>query len=179
ARIDESVLRILAAKERLGLDRKRTVEPSGMDAVDRPEDVARALDVARRSITVLRNEGGVLPLRAEEPLRLLHLVLSSDARNDASAGIPENELQARRIPAQTIVLGPEVSADTAARIVASAGSFTHVLATAFVRVAAGKGNADMAESHARLLRDLQAAGRPVVLVSFRSPHLLPPAARPP
>src|SRR5262249_48782096 len=44
ARIEESVLRILAAKERLGLDRKRTVEASGMEAVDRPEDVERALD---------------------------------------------------------------------------------------------------------------------------------------
>ena len=48
-------------------------------AVARPEDVERALEIARRSITVVRNEGGVLPLRAEQPLRLLHLVLSSDA----------------------------------------------------------------------------------------------------
>jgi hypothetical protein len=143
-----------------------------MEAVDRPEDVARALDVARRSITVLRNEGGVLPLHADQPLRILHLVLSSDARNDAITGIPEAELAARRIPTQTFVLGPEVAPDTASRIVAAAPGFTHVIASAFVRVSAYKGNADMAESHARLLRDLQAAGRPVVLVSFGSPYLL-------
>jgi len=172
SRIDESVTRILEAKQRLALDRKRTVDPSAMDSVDRPEDVARATEVARQSITVLRNEGGVLPLHAEEPLRILHLVLSSDARNDAIVGIPEAELALRRIPVQTIVLGPEVAADTAAHIVASAPGFTHVLASAFVRVAAYKGNTDMAESHARLLRDLQAAGRPVVLVSFGSPYLL-------
>ena len=118
------------------------------------------------------NEGGVLPLHAEQPLRLLHLVLSSDARNDAIAGIPEAELAARRIPTQTFVLGPEVAPDTAARILAAAPGFTHVIASAFVRVSAYKGNADMAESHARLLRDLQAAGRPVVLLSFGSPYLL-------
>ena len=172
SRIDESVLRILQAKERLGLDRKRLVDTTAMEAVDRPEDVARALDVARRSITVLRNEGGVLPLMAERPLRILHLVLSSDARNDAIAGIPEAELALRRIPTQTFVLGPEVAADTAARIVAAVPGYTHVIASAFVRVSAYKGNADMAESHARLLRDLQAAGRPVVLLSFGSPYLL-------
>jgi beta-glucosidase-like glycosyl hydrolase/CubicO group peptidase (beta-lactamase class C family) len=172
SRIDESVARILAAKERLGLDRRRTVDASTLEAVDRPEDVARALDVARRSITVLRNEGGVLPLHAEQPLRILHLVLSSDARNDAIAGIPEGELAARRIVTQTTVLGPEVSADTAAALVAAAPGFTHVIASAFVRVSAYKGNADMAESHARLLRDLQAAGRPVILLSFGSPYLL-------
>lgn len=172
SRIDESVTRILEAKERLALDRKRTVDPGAMEAVDRPEDVARALDVARRSITVLRNEGNVLPLHAEQPLRILHLVLSSDARNDAIVGIPENELAARKISTQTVVLGPEVSPETAERIVASASGFTHVVASAFVRVAAYKGNADMAESHARLLRDLQATGKPVVLVSYGSPYLL-------
>jgi beta-N-acetylhexosaminidase len=172
SRIDESVTRILEAKERLALDRKRTVDPTAMESVDRPEDVAHALDVARRSITVLRNEGGVLPLHAEQPLRLLHLVLSSDARNDAIVGIPENELALRKIATQTVVLGPEVSPETAERIVASASGFTHVVASAFVRVAAYKGNADMAESHARLLRDLQATGKPVVLISFGSPYLL-------
>jgi len=172
ARIDESVTRILEAKERIGLDRKRLVDPSAMEAVDRPEDVAHALEVARRSITVLRNEGGVLPLHAEQPLRILHLVLSSDARNDAIAGIPEAELAARRIATQTYVLGPEVSPETASRILAAAPGFTHVIASAFVRVSAYKGNADMAEGHARLLRDLQAAGRPVVLISFGSPYLL-------
>ena len=172
SRIDESVMRILEAKERLGLDRKRLVDPTAMEAVDRPEDVARAIDVARRSITVLRNEGGVLPLHAEQPLRVLHLVLSSDARNDAITGLPEAELAARRIPVQTFVLGPEVAPDTASKILAAAPGFTHVLASAFVRVSAYKGNADMAESHARLLRDLQASGRPVVLVSFGSPYLL-------
>jgi beta-N-acetylhexosaminidase len=172
SRIDESVSRILEAKERLGLDRNRLVEASALEAVDRPEDVARSLDVARRSITVLRNESGVLPLRAERPLRILHLVLSSDARNDAIAGIPESELLARRIPTQTFVLGPDVSSDTVARLVASAPTFTHVLASAFVRVSGYKGTADMAESHGRLLRELQAAGRPVVLVSYGSPYLL-------
>jgi beta-N-acetylhexosaminidase len=172
SRVDESVARILAAKERLGLDRKRTVEPSALEAVARPEDVARALDVARRSITVLRNEGGVLPLRAEQPLRILHLVLSSDARNEYIMGIPEDELAARRIPTHTVSLGPEVSAETAAKLVAQAGGFTHVMASAFVRVSGYKGTADMAESHAKLLQALQATGRPVVLVSFGSPYLL-------
>src|SRR6185503_16605879 len=89
-------------------------------SVGRPEDVERALDIARRSITVVRNEGGVLPLHAEEPLRLLHLVMSSDARNDAIQGIPEDELEGLRVAAKTISLGPEVSDETAARILAQA-----------------------------------------------------------
>jgi beta-N-acetylhexosaminidase len=128
--------------------------------------------VARSSITVVRNEGQVLPLHAEDPLRLLHLVLSSDARNDAIQGIPEEELQDRRVTVRTLSLGPEVSDATAARIVAQAREFTHVLASCFVRVAASKGTADMSESHARLLQALRAAGPPLIVVSFGSPYLL-------
>ena len=172
-RIDVSVLRILQTKERLGLNKNRMVDPAAVSkSVGRPEDVERALEIARRSITVVRNEGGILPLHAEDPLRLLHLVMSSDARNDAIQGIPEDELQDRRVTVRTISLGPEVSDETAAQIVAQAREYTHVLASCFVRVAASKGTADMSESHARLLRALRDAGPPLIVVSFGSPYLL-------
>ena len=172
-RLDVSVLRILQTKERLGLPKNRLVDPAAVSSsVGRPEDVERALDVARSSITVVRNQGQVLPLHAEDPLRLLHLVLSSDARNDAIQGIPEEELQDRRVVVRTLSLGPEVSEETAARIVAEAAQFTHVVASCFVRVAASKGTADMSESHARLLRALRAPGRPLIVMSFGSPYLL-------
>jgi beta-N-acetylhexosaminidase len=173
ARIDESVLRILEAKERLGLDQRRFVDAGALGAaVDRPEDVQQALAVARASITLVRNAGDVLPLRAERPLSLLHLVMSSDIRNDAIEGIPEAELKARRIPTRTIALGPEVSDATADRIVLEAAEYTHVLVSAFVRVTSAKGTTDMSESHARLLERLAATGRPVIVVSYGSPYLL-------
>jgi len=172
-RLDQAVLRVLEAKERLGLDRTRTVDPRAVASrVAQPEDAERALAIARESITVVRNEGGILPLHAEAPLRLLHLVLSSDLRNDAIQGIPEDELELRRIPTTTHGLGPEVSRETAARIAASAADFSHVLVSAFVRVSGAKGTADISRSHAELIRELAASGRPVIVVSFGSPYLL-------
>jgi beta-N-acetylhexosaminidase len=174
-RIDASVLRILQAKERLGLDKNRKVDPAGVKkAVGRPEDVARALEIARQAITVVKNDGGLLPLRAEEPLRILHLVMSSDARVDSSViqGIPEAELAARHVPTDTMALGPEVSEATAERVLERAGSYTHVLASTFVRIGAYRGTADMSEGHAALLEALVSAGRKVVVVSYGSPYLL-------
>src|SRR6185503_18990421 len=143
-------------KERLGLPQGAKVDLSALSGrVGRPEDVEGALAVARRSITVVRNTDGILPLKPDEPLRILHLVLSSDARNDAIAGIPEDELALRRVPTHTMNLGPEVSPETAARILEMAPQYTHVVASCFVRVSAFKGTAAMSESHARLLRALQ------------------------
>src|SRR5262245_45831749 len=175
ARIDESVLRILQTKERLGLNQSRLVDAAALPrAIARPEDVEKALAVARQSITVVRNDGGVLPVKAEEPLRVLHLVLSSDARMDGAValGVPEAELADRRIPAETIVLGPEVSDERAREIVARAPEFTHVLVSAFVRVGAFRGTADMSESGAQLLRSLAASVRKLIVVSYGSPYLL-------
>ena len=175
ARIDASVLRILEAKERLGLDRQRKVDPAAADRdVGRPQDVEKALEIARRAVTVVRNEGDVLPLHAEQALRILHLVLSSDPRSDPAIiqGFPEDELAKRSIPTQTMWLGPDVSEETAAKVLSTAGEFTHVLASSFARVGAFRGTADMPESQARLLQRLQAAGRPLVVVSYGSPYLL-------
>jgi CubicO group peptidase (beta-lactamase class C family) len=175
SRIDASVLRILAAKERLGLQRVRRTDPAAADRdVARPQDVERALEIARRSVTVVKNDGGLLPLHAEEPLRILHLVLSSDPRSDPSIiqGFPEDELARRAVTAQTMWLGPDLSDATVEKVLARAGEFTHVLASSFARVGAFRGTADMPEAQARLLQRLNAAGRPLIVVSFGSPYLL-------
>jgi CubicO group peptidase (beta-lactamase class C family) len=98
--------------------------------------------------------------------------LSSDLRNEWIQGVPEAELQARRIEAETLSLGPEVRESTIQRLLARSQEFTHVLASCFVKVTGSKGTTEMSESHARLLRALHAAGRPVVVLSFGSPYLL-------
>jgi beta-glucosidase-like glycosyl hydrolase/CubicO group peptidase (beta-lactamase class C family) len=176
ARIDESAGRVLAAKESLGLLRPRAEARKGATdkGVGRPADVERALEIARRSITVVRNEGGVLPLRAEEPLRLLHLVLSSDPRTDANViqGFPEDELARRRIPFETVYVGPDVSEEKATEVVTRAAASTHVLASVFARVAAFRGTADMPEGQAALLRRLRSSPTPLVIVSFGSPYVI-------
>ncbi len=173
ARLDESIRRVLTVKARLGLARERLVDRDAvLRQMRRPEDLARAAEIARDSITVVRNHGGVLPLAAEKPLKLLHLVLSSDAANRAIRGLPEAELAARKIEFTSRRLGPEVSEETADQLVATAAEFSHVMISAFVRVTSSKGTADMAPSHARLVRRLHEAGVPVVVVSFGSPYLL-------
>jgi uncharacterized protein YbbC (DUF1343 family)/beta-glucosidase-like glycosyl hydrolase len=176
-RIDESVRRLLRVKERLGLGRSgreaiRVDRAALRSAIGRPADEERARDIARAAVTVVRNRGGVLPLRAETPLRLLHLVLSADWSDPMIAGIPEREFARRRIPAESRRLGPQVPDALADEIVAAAPGFTHVVVTAFVRVGTARGHVDMDPTHARLVERLAGSGVPVVLLSFGSPYLL-------
>jgi beta-glucosidase-like glycosyl hydrolase/CubicO group peptidase (beta-lactamase class C family) len=166
-RLDASVERILSAKARLGLHRRRSVDPAALRRVGRPEDVARAREVAAAAITVVRNDGGVLPLAAERPLRLLHLVMSSGFYNRSLRGLPQEELAERRIEVETLGFGPEVTAATAGEIVAAAPGYTHVLVSASIRA-----GGELSPSQAGLLRRLAAAGPPVIVVSFGSPYVL-------
>ena len=69
-------------------------------------------------------------------------------------------------------MGPAAPEAKTAEVLARAAEATHVVASVFARVAAFRGTADMPERHAALLRRLQRAGTPLVVVSFGSPYIL-------
>ena len=161
ARIDRSVRRILEAKARLGLRKDRLVEPTtGALDVARPEDVRRAREIAEAAVTVVKNDGGVLPLAAEEELRILHLVMPDDS------GIPSAEFRARRIEVRTVTLADEVLPERADEILETVQDFTHILVSAtYYREA-------ISDSLVGLLTRLAETHVPVIVASFGDPYLL-------
>ncbi len=82
ARIDEAVRRVLRVKYRFGLFDPAVTPPADPVAAEKawatPEARATALEAARRSIILLKNEGGVLPL-AHPPKRIA--VIGAAARD--------------------------------------------------------------------------------------------------
>src|SRR5262249_26696883 len=63
-RIDESVMRLLSAKQAVGLDKSKLVDLEAIaDVVNSPEAAGRAEEIADRAVTVIKNDGGALPLR--------------------------------------------------------------------------------------------------------------------
>ncbi len=160
-RLDQSVKRILSAKARLDLNNDRLVDlNAGALEVGRPEDVERAVEIAEASITVVRNEGGVLPLAAEKPLRVLQIVIPDDV------GVPWAEFRRRRVEVSTTALGQEISREKADEILGEVGNFTHVLiSTSYYRE-------KISDSLVQLLGRLAEKDVPVIVVSFGDPYLL-------
>ncbi|MGH7577714.1 MAG: glycoside hydrolase family 3 N-terminal domain-containing protein [Longimicrobiales bacterium] len=69
--IDAAVRRLLRAKFTLGLFEDPFVDPERADSTSGAEaHRALALEAARQAITLLKNDGGVLPLRAEDHARV-------------------------------------------------------------------------------------------------------------
>ncbi|HEX9494857.1 MAG TPA: glycoside hydrolase family 3 N-terminal domain-containing protein [Candidatus Limnocylindria bacterium] len=151
-RVETSVRRILAAKERFGiLDAKGPAGAAGSET-----DRATADELARLSITVLR--AGGLPLRGR-------IFVASPANPDIAlvAGQPTlGDVLAQRLPsvtAQTITLSPtQPEIDRA--VTSARGADVVVL-----------GSADLFSNpqQAVLAKALQAV-KPTVLVSLRSPY---------
>ena len=167
-RVDTSVRRILSAKARLGLHERRLVDRADLDqGVALPDDLERAQRVAESSITVVRNDGSVLPLAGDRPMHLLHLVLSSGYGGSAVYGPARSAISARRVRTTTRVFGPEVSLETADEIVEESAGYSHVLVSAFV-----PGSGRLSQQQIDLIRRLERSDLPVVLVSFGSPYLL-------
>ena len=173
SRLDRSVRRVLAAKARLGLDRARRVDADAARfALGRAADQERADEIARRSITVVRNRGEVLPLRSEAPLRLLHLVLATEFSGASLGSLPADELRARDVEVETRRLGPQIADSMADEIATAAAEATQVLVSAYVPAISGKGNVAMDPTHAALVERLAAGPRPVLAISYGNPYVL-------
>jgi beta-N-acetylhexosaminidase len=69
-RLDHSVLKILKIKASLGLQLSRTVDLSGLaTAVGKPENIAFGQQVAESAVTLVRDNGKVLPLKSKGTIK--------------------------------------------------------------------------------------------------------------
>src|SRR5262249_2080822 len=74
-RIDDSATRVLAAKIRLGLMKKKLVDLDAIsDVLDSQEAADRAQQFSDRAVTLIRNDGNLLPLSpASKPCLIMTL----------------------------------------------------------------------------------------------------------
>jgi beta-N-acetylhexosaminidase len=167
ARIDASVMKLLTAKARLGLHQSRTVNIEAInDSLELEEDEALAQRVAEGALTLLRNEGGVAPLRNPEAACWLMLTESRLGQQ----GRRLNEYLEERFPAARRVMldpgMPEVEIDVVRN---SLGGCESIVAAAY---AGHRTTGALPEPYTRLLESLMAAGKPLMLVALGNPYLL-------
>jgi beta-N-acetylhexosaminidase len=169
-RIERSVEKILAAKEKVGLDRKRFVDVEGLgDVINSPESNQTAQEVAERAITLVRNRDNLLPLAA--PARACFVVLAEG--RDANEGQAFLQEVHARLPHQTLtMLDATLSrADVDAALARFASCETFVVA-GFASVTAYQGSLSLGGDLPHAMETLLASSKPVVLVALGNPYLL-------
>ena len=121
SRIDESVLKILQAKAALNLQRSRLVDLNALaDVVGRPENQAIAQQISDAAVTLVRDNGRVLPLRSSSASTaangygvkagddVVAVIFTDDLRGD-SGRLFERLLRAR-LPSATVYYVDEANA---------------------------------------------------------------------
>jgi len=169
-RLEESVMRLLAAKARVGLAAKKLVEVDDIhDVVDSPESAAVAQQISDKSVTLVKNDQNFVPLKASAATAFFVL---AESRTGVEGQAFAAELKKHAASAMVFQLDPTVSDADLQAAVQRASAATQYVVAAFASVAAYRGNVALAGSFPQLLQNLLATKKPVALLALGNPYLL-------
>jgi beta-N-acetylhexosaminidase len=138
----------------------------GMNVVGCTEHAQLATELARRSVTLVRDDAGLLPLRPSGSARLLVLTATptdltpADTSSTVSLGLADAVRRRHRLTSSHQVPVDPTATEIADAIAAASASDLVILGTI---------DAFRHEGQQELARQLEALGRPVVLVCLRMP----------
>ncbi len=196
SRIDQSVLKILEAKASAGLNKARLVDVGAISSiVAKPANLEFADRVASASITLVRDNGQVLPLKnrgtsaaapsygsVEHPAEpLVCVVLTDDVRTENGRRL-ERELRSRIRDVRILYVDPRIATGMAPLVQQAVSSAEKVMVAVYMVPTAGKtvknGNGTqansvaLAQTPAAILQSiLDAARQKTVVVAFGSPYI--------
>ena len=173
-RIDASARRVLELKARARLHEGVEVDPEAIPRLVGTRDHdSFARGAAARSITLVRNEAGAVPLDRLES-RAVRSVLSVTfaGTNDLAAGRTFNRELGRAVRVRRARIGFDTRPGVYDSLLRRARSVDAVIFSAYVRPGAARDSTDLPEEVRGFFDRLDDAGRTAVLVSFGSPYLL-------
>jgi beta-N-acetylhexosaminidase len=191
-RLDRSVLKILKTKASLGLQDGRLVDLGAIaTVVGKPKNLAFGQQVAQDAVTLVRDNGKVLPLKSsvayqgtakaalpyttqeETHNQVVAVLFSDDMRTDSGRALGR-EFRARIPDARVIYVDPRVAAGMSDEVLKAVEEAKTVVAAVYVIPTAGKvGNTiAMADATGVLLQQLlDRAAEKTEVIAMGNPYL--------
>jgi beta-N-acetylhexosaminidase len=175
AQVNASVERILRAKARAGLHRNRLVSLDSISTVlGTRRNAAVADEVSQRSITLVRDEKNLVPLKAARDAQVLYLSVldfPSNWRIAAPSRTFIPELRKRWPNVTSIELSDRTSPSELELVRAMASRYDAIVASVFVRAGSASGRMDLSPPLQRLLTEFGRGRRPLVTIFFGNPYV--------
>jgi beta-N-acetylhexosaminidase len=169
-RVQASVAKLLAAKERMDLDRKRAVDVESIgDVIDDPAVNEKAQEIADRAVTLVRNGGNMLPLAAPDRACFVTMM---ESRYSMDGVTFSQEVRKRAPKAAVIALDGTMAREQVDDAAGKLSGCAEYAVAAFAPVSAGAGTVAMSSELSRAIDSLIATGKPVALVALGNPYLL-------
>jgi beta-N-acetylhexosaminidase len=170
ARIEESVLRVLEAKVRVGVMKKKLVDLDEIsDAMDSQEDNSHAQQASDRAVTLVRNEHDLLPLAASAQSCLVVVV----ERRTSNAGTRMMDSYRKFAPkSQISIVDASMPAAALTATVGDTSKCSAIIVAAFATVAANRGSVGLNGELTPFIAKLAEGPAPVAIVAMGNPYLL-------
>jgi beta-N-acetylhexosaminidase len=169
-RLDESALRVLSAKVRLGLNRQK---PATQDAIAEligaPEEEEMAQQIADRAVTLVKDSSDMLPVRNSDTASLLVL---AESRSGQQGRHLMEEIKKRAPKMKITLLDASMSKEDMDRVVQSTAGSSSVIVAAYATVNAGRGDVALGGEYPALMSALLKGSAPVTLAALGNPYLL-------
>jgi beta-N-acetylhexosaminidase len=169
-RLDESALKVLSAKVRLGLNRQKPANTEAIaELIGAPEEEEIAQQVADRALTLVKDSNDMLPVRNSDSASLLVL---AETRSGQQGRHLIEEMKKRAPKMKITLLDPAMSKDDMDRIVERTAGSSSVIVAAYATVNAGRGDVALGGEYPALMSALMKGAAPVTLAALGNPYLL-------
>jgi beta-N-acetylhexosaminidase len=170
-RIQESVIKVLSAKEKVGLDKKRFVDLEAIsDVVDSPEANEKAQEVADHAVTLVRNGGNMIPLAS--PDKACYVIMP-ETRFSSEGQAFTQELRKTAALAQVATWDPGLSRQQLDDAMGKLTGCESYVVAAFTSVGAYRGTVGMLGGELpHALEVMMASGKPIALIALGNPYVL-------
>jgi beta-N-acetylhexosaminidase len=169
-RIDESAMRVLTAKAHLGLAVNKLVDLEAIHSViNSIESDAVAQKISDRSVTLVRNQNGMLPLKPSGDTAFFILTGGSTSVEGQAFAL---EVRKRSAMANVTILDPDMTESDLQSAIDRSASASRCVVVAFASVAAYRGSVALGGGFPQLIQKLIAAQKPVALIAMGNPYLL-------
>ena len=171
--IDASVARILKAKAKAGLHVKPQVDLAELEAtMAKPSHRNKAKALARKSMTLLRDHNGVLPLEAEKIDSLMIITVTENNFGQDYAKRLRSNIQSRVPNIREGLIDPRTNQSELDSIRKNLHGVDAIVLGVFVKWGSYKGSISLPDTTVALLSDLMQTKLPMAVVSFGSPYVL-------
>ncbi|HKX26496.1 MAG TPA: glycoside hydrolase family 3 N-terminal domain-containing protein [Blastocatellia bacterium] len=177
-RIDASVEKILRAKAALGLHLRRKVDLNELEpTLTNPEFSAISQEIAEHSITLVKDDRKVLPLKFEpKPGRQGRVfnITFTDEEDRAITKVFVDELRSRvdRLDHQVLDQSAGETDLASLMLKVDSNNYDAVIYSVAVRTRSGKGSVALPRVGRRISEELAKRNLPLVVISFGNPYLL-------
>jgi beta-N-acetylhexosaminidase len=187
-RVDESVLKLLKAKASLGLHKARLVNVDELSKqVGKPEDIAFGEEVADAAVTLVRDNGHLLPLKHQGTVdtglpyqhteeihnRLVTVIFSDDMRMESGRAF-ERALRMRVPDANVIYVDPRTAGAMSKEVLTTVQQAQAVIAAVYVVPTPGKmaNSVGLVDATGNLLQSLvTSVGDKMIVVAMGNPYV--------